>query len=138
MAKPAGKRGFAFMVDEDEEILKQETGSPATTPVTPSSDAPFFAPPTREVSLSPKTLKASEGTTEVITLKDYDDVKSVVMRLINKQSVIVNLELLAKDAAGMQQAEKAMAYLSGACFVLGVTIQRINDVTFYFPILSLK
>lgn len=137
MAKPAGKRGFAFMVDEDEEILKQETG-PTSTPVTSSTDAPFFASPTREPVFSPKTLKASEGTTEVITLKDYDDVKSVVMRLINKQSVIVNLELLAKDAAGMQQAEKAMAYLSGACFVLGVTIQRINDVTFYFPILSLK
>lgn len=137
MAKPTQKRGFTFLVDEDEEILKQDHPSSTPSSSTPV-DTPFFAPPSREPSISPKTLKASEGVTEVITLKDYDDVKNVVMRLINKQSVIVNLELFRSDAAGMQQAEKAMAYLSGACFVLGITIQRINDVTFYFPILTLK
>lgn len=134
MAKPA-KKGFTFLADEDEEILRNDEVAHKPVP-TPSDDA-FFAPPTRE-QLPKSVIKANEGITEVITLKDFDDVKGVVMRLINKQSVIVNLETFRTDAAGVQQAEKAMAYLSGACYVLGVTIQRINDVTFFFPVMPTK
>lgn len=134
MAKPA-KRGFTFLIDEDEEILRQE--ETVQKPVPTPSDESFYAPPTRE-TLPRGVIKANEGITEVITLKDFDDVKGVVMRLINKQSVIVNLESFRTDVQGVQQAEKAMAYLSGACYVLGVTIQRINDVTFFFPVLPTK
>ncbi|MCT4611827.1 MAG: cell division protein SepF [Clostridia bacterium] len=63
----------------------------------------------------------------VTTPETYDDAKEVCDHIKSKKPVVVNLEGIEKE-----NAQKIMDFLSGSCYALDGTIQRVSGNIFIF------
>ena len=62
--------------------------------------------------------------TVIFSLRSVDECKDVILALIDKKSVLLNL-----DALDSVQAQRALDTMSGATFAIGATLSRASDRT---------
>lgn len=80
-----------------------------------------------------RTVEAkSSNTTLVFNPTCYEDTRDIAVEILQKNTVIVNLESLLKDENRRKDATRVIDYLCGVAFALQIEVEKINATTFLF------
>lgn len=86
---------------------------------------------TRKDSLRTNENK-NGNTTLVFNPTCYEDTKDIAIEILEKNTVIVNLESILKDETRRKDATRIIDYLCGVAFALQIEVEKINATTFLF------
>lgn len=105
--------------EQEEEVISHNT--PHTTH-TPHTATPVSVP--KIVSLNNQ-----QGRMEILnfTMLSYDMTGEICTYIKNKKPIIVNMEKLQPH-----EMQRAVDYLTGACFALDGTVEKVTDNIFIF------
>lgn len=110
--------------DEDEyEEMEQEEEVPTRTVVHTSHPVtPISVPKVVSLSNQPNRMEILN-----FTMLSYDMTGEICSYIKNKKPIIVNMEKLAPH-----EMQRAVDYLTGACFALNGTVDKVTDHIFIF------
>ena len=109
--------------DEYEEMEQEEEVAPSRSVVHTSHPvAPMAMPKVVSLNNQPNRMEILN-----FTMLSYDMTGEICSYIKNRKPIIVNMEKL--DAHEMQ---RAVDYLTGACFALNGTVEKVTDNIFIF------
>lgn len=110
--------------EEDYEEMEQEEEAAPTRSVVHTSHpvAPMAMPKVVSLNNQPNRMEILN-----FTMLSYDMTGEICSYIKNRKPIIVNMEKL--DAHEMQ---RAVDYLTGACFALNGTVEKVTDNIFIF------
>lgn len=109
--------------DEYEEVEQEEEVA---------SRAPMHTPHTQVAPISvPKVVSLNNQSNRMeilnFTMLSYDMTGEICSYIKNKKPIIVNMEKLTPH-----EMQRAVDYLTGACFALNGTVEKVTDNIFIF------
>ena len=114
-----------FEDEEDDYEETQQIQEPAPRP----RPASTLSMPPSQPRLAPVTPAPTKDKMEILnfTMSNYEMTGEVATYIKNRKPIIVNMEKLVPH-----EMQRAVDYLTGACFALNGTVEKVTDNIFIF------